>query len=275
VVLFDGDRDRVRKVVIAGSVPKWKNAIPSQVESVLEAFEATQARSLVRIFERTEDGVRRLKETIDQAIRQEKAVAEQAQLFLKDPGFDRSPEGLFHLMLFASVSPLLYKASVEEVIRTLPKTFIDVVRVAFSVYIDRYDAPETHLKAVRGAFSRYAKAERRGYNNLPRIEFEFRGADLAKESEQPSLILVDHLSGIVASQTIPGYRLPAGLRDAPVAAWYDRLARHPRFQILKRKIETLIPEVQAAEATGRDLVKQAKALKADVLKEPRDGGGPS
>jgi hypothetical protein len=128
---------------------------------------------------------------------------------------------------------------------------------------------------VRGAFLRYAEAERRGYKNLPKIEFEFRGAELAKESDRPSLILVDHLAGIVASQTIPGYRLPAGLRDAPAAAWYERLVKHPRFQILKKKIETLIPEVQAAEATGQDLVKQAKALKADVLKEPRDDGGHS
>jgi hypothetical protein len=272
VVLFDNDRDRVRKVVASQSVPKWKNAAPAHVESILGAFESTQARALVRLFERSEDGVRRLKEAIERASGREKEVAEQAQLFLKDPSFDRGAEGLFHLMLFASVSPLLYKASVEEVVRTMPKKFIDVVHVVFTVYIDEYDAPESHLRAVRGAFARYAETERRVYESLPKIEFEFRSASLAKETDQASLILVDHLSGIIASQTIPGYRTPAGLAAASAAAWYDRLAKNPRFLILRKRIETLVPEVQAAEAAGAELVKQAKAPKADVLGEPRDRG---
>jgi hypothetical protein len=221
----------------------------------------------VRIFDRSEEGVRRLKEALERAINREKEVAEQARLFLKNPRFDNSPEGLFHLILFTSASPLLYKASVEEVVRALPKMFVDLVRVVFTVYIDQYDAPESHLRAVRGAFARFAQSERRAYKNLPRIEFEFRSASLTRESDQASLILVDHLSGIIASQTIPGYRLPASLAGAPAAAWYDRLARNPRFLILRRKIETLVSEIEAAEATGEELVKQAKALKAEILKE--------
>lgn len=272
VVVFDGDRERLRKVVSSQSVPKWKRSTPAHVESILGAFESTQTRALVRIFERTEEGVRRLTAAIKQALARETEVAEHARLFLKDPRFDRSPERLFHLMLFASASPLLYKASVEEVVRTLPKKFIDVVRVVFTVYIDEYDAPKSHLEAVRGAFSRYALTERRGYASLPKIEFEFQNANLAKETDQASLILVDHLSGIVASQTIPGYRLPDGLSGAPAAEWYDRLAKNPRFLILRRKIETLVGEVEAAESAGQELVKQAKALKADVLGESGDAG---
>lgn len=267
VVVFDGDRDRLRKVVSSQSIPKWKLSAPAHVDSILGAFESTQARALVRIFERTEEGVRRLTDAIKQALAHETEVAEHARLFLKDPTFDRSPEGLFHLMLFASASPLLYKAAVEEVVRTLPKKFIDVVRVVFTVYIDKYDAAKSHLEAVRGAFARYAQTERRAYARLPKIEFEFRSANLAMEKDQASLILVDHLSGIIASQTIPGYRLPTGLAVAPAGAWYDRLAKNPRFLILQRKIETLAGDVEAAEAAGQELVKQVKALKADVLGE--------
>jgi hypothetical protein len=275
VVLFDHDRNRLKEVVSSRSVPKWKNASSAHVEAILDVFESTQARSLVRIFERSEDGLRKLKEAFEEAIRHEKEVAQVAQLFLKDPSFDESADGIFRLVLLGSAAKFLHKASVEEVVRTLPKTFIDVARVAFKVWIDRYSAPDSHVRAVRGAFARYADTERRAYESLPKIEFQFCGAELVEETKHASLILVDHLTGIVASQTIPKYRMPAGLAAAPAAAWHERLLKNPRFLVLRTKVESLMPEIQAAQAAGQDLVKQAKALKADILGEPRDDGGHS
>lgn len=273
VVLFDRDRDRLRELVSARSSPKWKNATPADVETLIEFFESSQARALVRVFERTEDGLATLKEALEEAIRRETEVARQAQLFLKNADFDKSADGIFRLVLLGAAAAFLYKASVEEVVRTLPKRLIDVVRVAFRVWIDKYDAPESHVLAVRGAFARYAGTERRQYQSLPKIEFEFRGAEFASESDQASLILVDHLTGILASQIVSKYRLPAGLAGAPVAAWHDRLAKHPRLLILQRRIESLVPEIQAAQAAGEELVRQAEMLKEDVLRG-REGENP-
>jgi ferritin len=275
VVLFDRDRDRLREVVSSRSVPKWKNATSAHVEAILDVFESTQARALVRIFERTEDGLRRLKEALEEAIRHEKEVAQVAQLFLKDTSFDESADGIFRLVLLGSAAAFLYKASVEEVVRTLPKTFIDVARLAFRVWIDRYSAPDSHVHAVRGAFARYAGTERKAFERLPKIEFQFCGAELVEETQHASLILVDHLTGIVASQTIPKYQMPAGLAGAPAAEWHERLLKNPRLLVLRTKVESLMPEIQAAQAAGQELVRQAKELKADVLGEPRDGGGQS
>lgn len=272
VVLFDRDRDRLREIVSARSLPKWKNSTPAHVETLIEFFESGQARALVRVFERTEDGLRNLKEALEEAIRRETDVACQAQLFLKNANFDKSADGIFRLVLLGAAAAFLYKASVEEVVRTMPKRLIDVVRVAFRVWIDKYDAPESHVRAVQGAFSRYAGAKRQQYQTLPRIEFEFRGAEFARESDQASLILVDHLTGIVASQTVRGYRLPAALAGAPAPAWYDRLAKNPRLLIMRRKIESLVPEIQAAQVAGEEFVRQAEALKEDVLRG-REGDG--
>jgi hypothetical protein len=275
VILFDRDRDRLQEVVRSRSVPKWKNATSAHVEALLEVFESTQARALVRIFERTEDGLRRLKETLEEAIRREKEVAEHAQLFLKNTSFDESADSIFRLVLLGSAAAFLHKASVEEVVRTLPKTFIDVARVAFKVWIDRYSAPDSHVLGIRGAFARFADTERRDYERLPKIEYKFCGAALVPETERASLILVDHLTGIVASQTIPKYRMPAGLVGAPAAEWHERLLKNSRFLVLRTKVESLMPEIQAAQDAGQELVRQATALKADILGESRDGVGQS
>src|SRR6185295_8896925 len=116
VVLLDGDRDKVRHLVTSRSIPKWRDAKPDDVETVLAAFESTQGLALVRIFDRTKEGVHQTKEAIEGAIRREADVLEHAPLFLDKPATtDRSAEGLFHLMLFGSATPLLHKATVEEI----------------------------------------------------------------------------------------------------------------------------------------------------------------
>jgi hypothetical protein len=132
VVLLDGDRDKARELITARSIPKWKDAKPADVEAVLSVFETTRARDLVRIFDRSEGGVGKMKETIEGAIRREADVLEHAHLFLdKSRTFDPSAEGLYHLMLFATASPLLHKAAVEEIVRSLPKKYVDLVDVRF------------------------------------------------------------------------------------------------------------------------------------------------
>jgi hypothetical protein len=125
----------------------------------------------------------------------------------------------------------------------------------------------SHLAAVRGACARYAETKRDIYATLPRIQYTYLGADFAKESERASLILVDQLRGIVASQTIPRYCLPKNLEGAPVVEWYERISKHPRAIILQKPIETLVPEVLAAEAQGKDLARLARQLRAQVLGE--------
>ncbi|MBI3097642.1 MAG: hypothetical protein HYY93_05255 [Planctomycetes bacterium] len=251
VVLVDGQRDRVREWFCSGRRPKWREATAGQVEDVLALVESLKPLVCITVVERTPEQVRRAQNSVrEQLSRMHSVDVDLARRGSTVVPYELNPENFFHLHAFQCVGGLIAQTLGKALTERVELHRASRTTCAMTVFVGHFDAPEevrgVYDSSVRSLLERYApqKFAERGW----RIEFKMRPVEFGHEESCPSLLLIDHLGGIVAGHGLnPGYS-HIHLDEQKRRIYKERLLRVPSIDVRSQSVDELVGD--AAERSA-------------------------